>query len=228
MKPNSAVLRDKLIEKKILEKTTTDDEKDALRLSNMRKREDTTRAHRKIKFARKKLNSEGTKKLTVPAQDGSGLQEITDKETIEKVLMQINKSKFQEANATPFMQDPLRLIIEPRGTTQAAEEILLGTFPFPPDLDQATIEFLEELKMPECVLDSGPIETDIFVEEHVQYWKRARESIQSSMSGMHFGFYKATASSPSLAQTVVNLVRIPLKGGFATTRQSKSLNVSLQ
>lgn len=82
--------------------------------------------------------------------------------------------------------------------------------------------------MPVTVLNSDPIDTDITVEEHIQYWRNALESTQSSISGMHFGFYKATATSPSLAQMITNIVRTPIKGGFASVRHSNSLNVSLQ
>lgn len=167
-------------------------------------------------------------KLTVTGEQGQGVQEVTDKEDIERILMQVNKEKFQEANATSFMQDPLRSDVGPRGTTVAAEQILLGTYAVPDSIDENTVNFLQALQMPDAVRLSEHVETDISLDEHIKFWRKARESTQSSMSGMHFGFYRATAQSPQIVLTVINFVRIPIQGGYSTDRFSNSLNVSIQ
>lgn len=93
-------------------------------------------------------------KLTVADAASGDYREITDKTEIETVLMDVNKCKFQEVNATPFMQKPLRSVVGMRGTTEAAEHFLLGTYEPPNTISDSTKIFLEELKMPASAMQS--------------------------------------------------------------------------
>ena len=102
LKPNSREIRNAWLEKKAINKYGTNNTELGDILTRMRKMEDLRDAHRKIKFVRKKLSSEGTKKLIVPETNGQGHIEITDKEEIEYLLMNTNKDKFQQANSTPL------------------------------------------------------------------------------------------------------------------------------
>ena len=97
----------------------------------------------------------------------------------------------------------------------------------PIEISNTTEDFLSAMKIPNSVLDTGAFSADISIDEHVSFWKKARENTQSSMSGLHFGFYKTTATVALLATTVSNFIRIPFKTGYATTRFSNSLNVSI-
>ena len=77
------------------------------------------------------------------------------------------------------------------------------------------------------VLQSGPIPVDITAEQHCEYRKRTREATQSSISGMHFGFYKASSKCKELAHTVAGFLRIPFCTGYSPGRFRRSFNVSI-
>jgi len=48
------------------------------------------------------------------------------------------------------------------------------------------------------------------------------------MSGLHFGFYKATASVTSLAKLATQFINIPFRTGYSSWRHKGDLNVTLQ
>jgi len=117
-------------------------------------------AHRKIKFARKKLTSEGTKKLIVPERNGQGHIEVTEKEEIKTLLMNTNKEKFQQANSTPLAIEPLRSLLGPRALTKTAEEILtgIGIGRIDEMIHPVAQDFLKHVKMDDIVMTGGAID----------------------------------------------------------------------
>ena len=141
--------------------------------------------------------------------------------------METNKVKFTQANDTPFMQDPLLNHVGLDGLTPDSDAILQGRFDIPPGVEQGAADFIHAVKMDEDLKQGGAIDPDINTEDHISYWKRARESTQSSMSGLHFGFYKATSFCSRLAHTVASFVRIPYCTGFSPWRMRGDLNVSV-
>lgn len=228
LKPNSRVIRDEWMARKIDDEQIEGEDEKVKLLQQMRNREELRDAHKKIKFARDKIHSAGTQQLTIDSEIDGTTRHIIDKEEIELELMRFNKAKYQGANDTPFMKSPLFELVGLKGDTAYADEILKGTALLPSELDQSTLDFLEALKIPEAVLLEGAISPDIELEEHTKFWKRARESTQSSMSGLHFGFYKATTKVPKLARAVLDFIRYPFNTGYSPKRFQHSLNVSLQ
>lgn len=204
-KPTSRELRSRWLERLADSIADKHWEEKAKLLRRIRQREDLRDAHRKIKWARGKGNSSGTDRVTITNADGRE-QEITDKEEIESILMATNKTKFIQANDTPFNQQPLKDIVGPRGLTQESDDILRGNFVPPPGIHQGAMDFITAVKMDAELMQAGPISTDITAEQHSQYWSKAREATQSSISGMHFGYYKATSKCKTLAHTIAGFV----------------------
>ena len=146
---------------------------------------------------------------------------------MESILMETNKDKFTHANATPFMQAPLKDIVGLDGLTVAADSILLGTFEIPAGIDKGAEDFIKAVRMDDNLRDAGLFSPDITTEEHISYWKKARESTQSSFSGLHFGFYKTTTLCQKLAHTAATFARIPFCTGYSPWRFRGDLNVSV-
>ena len=160
MKPNSREIRDAWLEKKSIGKYGTNNTELGDILTRMRKVEERRDAHRKIKFARKKLTSEGTKKLIVPERNGQGHIEVTEKEEIKTLLMNTNKEKFQQANSTPLAIEPLRSLLGPRALTKTAEEILtgIGIGRIDEMIHPVAQDFLKHVKMDDIVMTGGAID----------------------------------------------------------------------
>ena len=92
LKPNSRKLRDIWLKRLADRISATEGEEKALFIVRLRRREELKSAHKKIRWARKKIGSEGTQQLTVTDPVTGALNTITDKDYIETVLMDVNKN----------------------------------------------------------------------------------------------------------------------------------------
>ena len=138
-------------------------------ISRTRRIEELRDSHRKIKGARGKLTSTGTKKLVIPNSSNDGHSEIVDKEAIEDILMMTNKEKFQQANVTPLVIEPLDSILGPRSLTREAEEILNGSYTIQDMIHPGAENFLTAVAMEYNVKTNGAINTQISIDEHQKF-----------------------------------------------------------
>ena len=211
--------KNKLVEKGLL--------KQAKEVENLICQEESRSSHRNIKFAREKMNKQGTHKLTVPdGEDPSQLIEVTEKEDIEEILMQTNEKKFRSAEGTPLLQDDLYDKLGQRAMTEFGDRILRGEFE-DESLDDGVKLFLKNAAIPKSILDSGIVSDEISPEDHRIYWRKARERTQSSMSGLDFSFYKTVTQDPRLNILTSRFINIPFATGFSPKRWKKSLNVHI-
>ncbi len=101
-------------------------------------------------------------------------------------------------------------------STQAAEQLLQGTFHYNPDLIQLpeTIELLTQLSLP-MNLSPKEITSEITPEEFISTYKMVKEAMSSSPSGCHVGHYEAAATDPVLAELHSTMMSIPYMTGFS-------------
>ena len=228
VKPNSREIRDRWLEKKANQLALEEGEDAARYLWRLRKKEETADAHKRIKKARNKTASEGTKKLVIPNEDGGGKIEVFDKEEIEQILMKTNKEKFQQACETPFVNTYLHEVVGDMAINEESERILCGKFITSSTDEDGVADFIDNVKRAKSVERSNRINTEISLEEHQNFWKQARESTQSSMSGLHFGFYKSITKDSQLANLSRHFINIQFRNGYSSWRSRGDLNVSLQ
>ena len=173
------------------------------------------------------MNGGGTMKLEVKNPDGPGMIEVTNKEDMERILMETNEAKFRLACVTPFAQGQLLEDLGPCGMTKKAEDVLRGRYISPSDIHQGAQKFIECVKMSEEIKNATPISAAITPEEHTIFWRSQREATSSSPSGLYFGFMKTTAKVPRLANTISKFVSIPYESGYSPNRWRNSVNVTL-
>ena len=108
------------------------------------------------------------------------------------------EERFCLSHASPLNQLPLLDIISCLGDKEGADQVPDGTFTPPPGTDSVTCAILE---LPQCP-DQATQDFSVAVspEEHQKHWKRAKEDTSSSMSGPHFGHWKAATDSKSLSE----------------------------
>jgi hypothetical protein len=70
---------------------------------------------------------------------------ITDQPTMEQRIMENNSRRFRLTESTPPMQEPLVSQLGYLGNTEAASQILNGTFVCPPELETETQLFISAL-----------------------------------------------------------------------------------
>jgi len=132
---------------------------------------------------------------------------------------------FQLAAHTPLLQEPLASQLGSFGDSAAAESVLNGSFVCPPEVDAFTRHFLQTLQRPRA---HSQISLEISCDDFISYWHRARERTSSSLSGAHFGHYKAAASSLFLAEIHALMTQLPYTVAYTPRRWQAGLQVVLQ
>jgi hypothetical protein len=121
--------------------------------------------------------------------DDGGHREYATKDGVFDAISQTLMVRFQSALGTQchrgaFFEDIGHLADGP-----VAQEILEGTYVYPPDLDPATGLLFEEAAFTYAALSPTEIASYVTVEDFQHFWQTARERTGSSYSGLHFGHY---------------------------------------
>jgi hypothetical protein len=72
--------------------------------------------------------------------------EVINQEDVEHYTMDMCEARFRLTENTPPMMEPLQTALGFMGTTEAAQQILAGTYVPPPEVDEHTRQFLTELQ----------------------------------------------------------------------------------
>jgi hypothetical protein len=113
-------------------------------------------------------------------------------------------------------------------TSPTMKTVLDGTYNFPPDMDEATRELFEELAQVRTIVPSDSVTGMISRECWQQQWKKVKEDMSLSQSGLHFGHYIAGADCDYISQFHTLRVLLALKKGIALERWLNGLSVILE
>jgi len=131
-----------------------------------------------------------------------------------------------KAHGSPFLHQLLLQEVGFLGCEIATQAILEGTYQCPPDTDEYTKLFIEALCWPATQPDL--ISTILNTEAFCNHWHRARESTLSSYSRLHFGHYKAAATSPSIAHLHAHFTQLIIMSGILLSHYKSGLQVILE
>ncbi len=117
-----------------------------------------------------------------------------------------------QATETPMLQEPMfsRLGLADI-ESEAFQQILDGTFKCLKQCDSIMQWLLQQLARPAGVQDHSPQS----YKEYQRGWTRARESMASSLSGIHFGHYMAAMANVTVAKLNAILANLALQSGTA-------------
>eukprot|EP00986_Skeletonema_menzelii_P020518 scaffold31443_cov531-Skeletonema_menzelii.AAC.1 len=107
-------------------------------------------------------------------------------------------------------------------------QILEGTFEPPAGTDAATIILLEEIARIWEKVGEGEVNIVVTQEDYQYYWRRVKEKISSSFSGLHFGHYKAIAHDDYLSDLLARKLSLIAATGSAPERWARGLSVMLE
>jgi hypothetical protein len=85
------------------------------------------------------------------------------------------------------------------GDTECLQQILEGTYEYPPDTDIWTKKILQEAQHTFTRMSGKEIATTISTADFQQYWRRVDERTLSSFSSVTFSNYKMVASHSMLS-----------------------------
>jgi hypothetical protein len=196
-------------------------------LKALRSREQQRATARKIKFLRGKIRTNSTTLVTVTDADGTKIN-ITQREAIEKAILDNNHKKFRQSASTPFYMFPLKEEFGFKGLTPAAQVTLAGLYDSNHDLDSRILDVITQWQKPQAVRELEPVPMDISLNSYVAFWTKAREDTACYPSARSFSTMKAGAADWDIAALDCSLTRIPLRYGFAPSRWKFCLDVMLQ
>ncbi|MCK7581433.1 MAG: hypothetical protein MZV65_41245 [Chromatiales bacterium] len=169
-------------------------------------------------------NAQGGAIACIEVVDGDGLLEVSTQDDVEHHTMAMCAARFRLTEDTPPMTEPLRSALGFLGTTAAARQILAGTYEPPPDVDDLTREFLSVLQATAPLDPANRISCEITRHDFQQHWRKARERTSSSLSGLHYGHYKAAAHSDLLSEVHALMTELAVTGGTPLARWESGLS----
>ena len=137
-------------------------------------------------------------------------------------------TRFRHAYSAPIYNSELLHELGPLGDTNVANEILEGTYEYPPDTDIWTKKYFEEAQHTFSLLGEEEIDTTISIVDFQSYWQRADEKVSSSFSGCHFGHYKAASFSKDLSAFHAAKLTACARKGVVLPRWTVGLTVLLE
>jgi hypothetical protein len=106
---------------------------------------------------------------------------------------------FQLAYSAPCYPGQLFNDLGFIGDTECSQQILEGTYEYPPNTNIWTKKNLQEAQHTFSRMSGAEITSTISTADFQQYWKRVDERASSSFSGVTFSHYKAVASHSLLS-----------------------------
>ena len=109
--------------------------------------------------------------------------------------------------------------------TDYSSGVLDGKFTPDPAMDEYTNKFLSFIGKRRKLNTFSP---DVLRKDFIQFWKGAREKTSSSLSGRHFGHYKAASRNHNISEIHASFQHMASKSGIRLTRWAKGLTVMLE
>ena len=190
----------------------------------------TTEATRKlfynIRAIEQKLRAGATTQVQVTKPTGE-VRMYTDKEDIEKEICNVNEAKYhQTEGGSQLLQQDFIAKLGLHGEGCEANDVLQGTFNFPPSTTQATREFLTACKKPQTMTDilADPNPVARF-KAFVHSWNIRKE--RTSSYNQHIGHYKACLKHPFLSWCLFLRHEIPARTGYSPIRHRRCIDLSI-
>jgi hypothetical protein len=167
-------------------------------------------------------------KVQVDKGDGN-VQEYTEKEQLQEVIWNnIHRKRFHLAEKVQLCLGPLQGSFGYNAVSPIAKTILNRTFDYPPDFDNATKEILQECAKIRLLVPKDSVGTSITKEDWGIHWGPTKEETALSVSGRHFGHYKAGLHSAYISYLQALQATLIVKRGIALERWSRGLSVMLE
>jgi hypothetical protein len=184
-----------------------------------------------IKLSTRKPQGGLTIAVKLLHKDSLGDNQYTKYKTKDGIFLAFSKTlveQFQSALVAQCHQGTFFEEIEHLADGPVAQQILLVTYQYPPDLDPVTWLLFEEATATYARLSPLEFATYVTVKDFQYFWQRARERTGSSYSGLHFGYYKAASFCIKLSALHASKLSLVARKGVPLSRWNRGLTVLLE
>ena len=191
-------------------------------VQSLKKAEQNRLMFRKLARINNKIQDLSTKSVTVKTSFGE--KEITDKEELEKAIIDSNRHKYHQTEDTcPFMNEPLLSDFGHLGMGPKTSQALNGKYTPYSLLSPQTKDFIELCKFPEEEFIINPLDRSLAY--FTKSWRKMKE--KTSSRDLHFGHYKAVVDDDELMHLHHMLAEIPFRTGYSPLRWRQATNVMI-
>jgi hypothetical protein len=157
------------------------------------------------------------------------INKYTVQEDIEQAIQRECEVRFLLAHSAPIMNSLLGEKLRYLSDKALAKAIKTGTYDIPSTLDPATAMILKEIgKLGIKIINCDSNEIIITPEDFKQFWKKVNEFTSSSMSGVHYGHYKAAIQDPQITNVLALQLTVIAHSGIPPESWSVGLQVMLE
>jgi hypothetical protein len=161
-------------------------------------------------------------------EDGEYVEK-TSQADVEQHTMAMCSARFRLTEDTPLRQEPMLSELGPMAVnTDAARAILQGTYTIPAEVDAYTNEFLNTIQACAPPDPTSRISCAITKEDFQAYWRKTKERTSSSISGLHYGHYKAAASDDFLSEIHALMTELAVTGASPLSRWETGLSCMIE
>ena len=146
----------------------------------------------------------------------------------EAIWDTIHGQRFYLAEQAPVCQGRLRGDFGYMAFSPTAKAVLDGTYDYPPDFDSATRELMEECARIRLAVPRDSVDTNVTCNQWQHRWGKANERTSSSESGLHFGHYKAAATSIKMTSFLAKEITLVARTSCPPDRCSYGPTVMLE
>jgi hypothetical protein len=224
LKPDAPALRRKWLIDRARNTSGAETEDAQQRARNAIRMEDQRDAARHMRFVLGTARAGSVSRLE-HLVDGEWI-EVSTQEDVERVLIMEFDGRFRLTEGTPMMVEPLLSKLTLVGVSEDARKVLDGTFVCPPEVDAFTRAYLTALTASANITSKIP--SSVSREDFQNYWKKAKERTSSSISGLHFGHWKACGQDDLLSEIHALSADICLNSGHSLERWQAGLTAVLE
>ena len=206
----------------------------------------TKRQHKRVAAIKQKCNREESKRmwylikrtvkdpaspsvLKVQRVVNGNVEEYTVQEDVEQAIQRECEVRFTLAHSAPIMKTLLGERLRYLSDESLAKSIIMGTYKIPSDLDPATKLILEEIgRLGAKIINGDESEIVITSEDFKRFWRRVSEFTSSSMSGVHYGHYKAAIQNDTISAVLALQLTVVARSGIPPENWSVGLQVMLE
>jgi hypothetical protein len=157
------------------------------------------------------------------------VKEYMVQEDVEQAIQRECEVRFSLAHSAPIMTTLLGERLCYLLDEALARSIIAGTYDTPSDIDLATKLILKEIgKLGINILNGKGSKIMITPEDFKRFWREVKEFTSSSMSGVHYGHYKAVIQDALSTEILAQQLTVIARSGIPPENWSIGLQFMLE
>ena len=152
--------------------------------------------------------------------------EVIEYTTQEGVQSAIFKNVYQKE--APICKGYLREDFGYNATSPTAQAVLNVTHIYPEDFGEAAKELCEECARIRLKVPNNSVSSQMNCKDWRDHWRKSREETSSSLSGRHFGHYKAGMSLDYITHFQALFETLVMHHGLVIERWARGFSVMLE